>query len=125
MLAYSKTLASLQEAEKDKKAKQLKSLADLHYSKAADGFRELVAENPCEFIRVQLERVALLEFCIESKFGSMDVARPGSPMPYVFRCRERGQAEVESRRHTSPVGIPNWIHQLMPKDFRTSTIGRP
>ncbi|XP_069755798.1 erythroid differentiation-related factor 1 isoform X2 [Narcine bancroftii] len=41
--------------------KQYRSLADLHYHKAVKLF-QLLKDAPCEFLRVQLERVAFSEF---------------------------------------------------------------
>jgi len=75
------------DADKDKKARQLKQLAELHYSKATDGFRELVAENPCEFIRVQLERVALLEHSIENASSSTKQKLVHDALHLLFSCQ--------------------------------------
>lgn len=46
--------------------KQHRVLADLHYSKAVRLF-QLLKDAPCEFLRVQLERVAFAEFQMASK----------------------------------------------------------
>lgn len=50
----------------DRKAKQIKSLTDMHYQKASEGFKEIITECPSDFVRVQLERVALIENNLES-----------------------------------------------------------
>lgn len=50
--------------------KQHRVLADLHYSKAVRLF-QLLKDAPCEFLRVQLERVAFAEFQMASKSSSV------------------------------------------------------
>ncbi|OPJ84078.1 erythroid differentiation-related factor 1 isoform B [Patagioenas fasciata monilis] len=62
--------------------KQHRVLADLHYSKAVRLF-QLLKDAPCEFLRVQLERVAFAEFQMTSQnssagklktlFGALDI----------------------------------------------------
>uniref|UniRef100_A0A8B9U6T2 Erythroid differentiation regulatory factor 1 n=1 Tax=Anas zonorhyncha TaxID=75864 RepID=A0A8B9U6T2_9AVES len=62
--------------------KQHRVLADLHYSKAVRLF-QLLKDAPCEFLRVQLERVAFAEFQMASQnssagklktlFGALDI----------------------------------------------------
>ncbi|NXG31383.1 EDRF1 factor, partial [Dromaius novaehollandiae] len=62
--------------------KQHRILADLHYSKAVRLF-QLLKDAPCEFLRVQLERVAFAEFQMASQnstagklktlFGALDI----------------------------------------------------
>ncbi|XP_067389494.1 erythroid differentiation-related factor 1 [Emydura macquarii macquarii] len=49
--------------------KQHRVLADLHYSKAVKLF-QLLMDAPCEFLRVQLERVAFAEFQMASQNSS-------------------------------------------------------
>ncbi|KAF4787772.1 Erythroid differentiation-related factor 1 [Turdus rufiventris] len=49
--------------------KQHRVLADLHYSKAVRLF-QLLKDAPCEFLRVQLERVAFAEFQMASQNSS-------------------------------------------------------
>uniref|UniRef100_A0A8C8VDN5 Erythroid differentiation regulatory factor 1 n=1 Tax=Pelusios castaneus TaxID=367368 RepID=A0A8C8VDN5_9SAUR len=49
--------------------KQHRVLADLHYSKAVKLF-QLLKDAPCEFLRVQLERVAFAEFQMASQNSS-------------------------------------------------------
>ncbi|XP_062436542.1 erythroid differentiation-related factor 1 isoform X2 [Rhea pennata] len=49
--------------------KQHRVLADLHYSKAVRLF-QLLKDAPCEFLRVQLERVAFAEFQMASQISS-------------------------------------------------------
>ncbi|KAJ7405402.1 hypothetical protein WISP_139844 [Willisornis vidua] len=62
--------------------KQHRVLAELHYSKAVRFF-QLLRDAPCEFLRVQLERVAFAEFQMASQnssagklktlFGALDI----------------------------------------------------
>lgn len=60
--------------------KQHRVLADLHYSKAVRLF-QLLKDAPCEFLRVQLERVAFAEFQMASKCSSglQQLSKP--PLP--------------------------------------------
>ena len=51
---------------KEQKKKHLRSLAELHYDKAKKFFT--VVDSPCELLRVLLERVAMCEFQLLSKF---------------------------------------------------------
>ncbi len=52
----------------ERKAKHARSLAELHYVKAIDGFKELITESPLEFLRTALEQIALFEYAAESEF---------------------------------------------------------
>lgn len=52
--------------EEESRRKKIVQLSKLHYEKSAKLL--LLLEHPAEFLRVQLERVALLEFQAESKF---------------------------------------------------------
>uniref|UniRef100_A0A915HFF4 Bromodomain associated domain-containing protein n=1 Tax=Romanomermis culicivorax TaxID=13658 RepID=A0A915HFF4_ROMCU len=49
----------------DRKSKQYRSLAELHYRKSSDGFKETVIDTPVEFINIQIERAVLLEGDVE------------------------------------------------------------
>lgn len=53
----------------DARRKNYLHLANLHYERASDFMQEL--EHPVEFLRLQLERVALQEFIAESKYVSI------------------------------------------------------
>ncbi|XP_071487220.1 erythroid differentiation-related factor 1-like [Diadema antillarum] len=59
---------SLAEQSSQKKEKHTRSLSELHYAKAVKLFREL--DRPVELLRVELERVALLEHQLEGQTGA-------------------------------------------------------
>ncbi len=50
----------------EQKKKHLRTLADLHYSKACRLF--MLVDSPCELLRILLERFAMAEYQLSSKF---------------------------------------------------------
>ena len=59
----------------DQKRRHLRSLAELHYGKAYQLF--LLLDNPCELLRVQLERVAMAEHQFASKGSTQNTHKNG------------------------------------------------
>lgn len=51
----------------ERKLKQTRSLSELHYRKASDGFKETVIESPAEFIGVQIERAVFVESAVDAQ----------------------------------------------------------
>lgn len=53
-------------SSEDSRRRNYLHLANLHYERASEFMKEV--DHPVEFLRLQLERVALQEFIAESKY---------------------------------------------------------
>uniref|UniRef100_A0A8B9TSR3 Erythroid differentiation regulatory factor 1 n=1 Tax=Anas platyrhynchos TaxID=8839 RepID=A0A8B9TSR3_ANAPL len=90
--------------------KQHRVLADLHYSKAVRLF-QLLKDAPCEFLRVQLERVAFAEFQMASQnssagklktlFGALDIMVKTKCAFQLIRKELAAESEQSNTENTS------------------------
>ncbi|XP_010580271.1 PREDICTED: erythroid differentiation-related factor 1 isoform X6 [Haliaeetus leucocephalus] len=97
--------------------KQHRVLADLHYSKAVRLF-QLLKDAPCEFLRVQLERVAFAEFQMASQnssagklktlFGALDIMVKAKGAFQLIRKELVAESEQKSKDKSSAENVsPN------------------
>ncbi|XP_029886615.1 erythroid differentiation-related factor 1 isoform X3 [Aquila chrysaetos chrysaetos] len=97
--------------------KQHRVLADLHYSKAVRLF-QLLKDAPCEFLRVQLERVAFAEFQMASQnssagklktlFGALDIMVKAKGAFQLIRKELVAESEQKSNDKSSAENVsPN------------------
>ncbi|KAJ7398840.1 Erythroid differentiation-related factor 1 [Pitangus sulphuratus] len=94
--------------------KQHRVLADLHYSKAVRLF-QLLKDAPCEFLRVQLERVAFAEFQMASQnssagklktlFGALDIMTKTKGAFQLIRKELVAESEQISKDKSPAEGV--------------------
>ena len=71
----------------DQKKKHQRTLAELHYTKAARYF--ILVDSPCEMLRVQLERVAMCEFQLAGQTSPTNKLRTlHTSLKYLTDCTE-------------------------------------
>ncbi|XP_075613759.1 erythroid differentiation-related factor 1 isoform X1 [Balearica regulorum gibbericeps] len=97
--------------------KQHRVLADLHYSKAVRLF-QLLKDAPCEFLRVQLERVAFAEFQMASQnssagklktlFGALDImAKTKSAFQLIRKELVAESEQISKDKSSAENTLPN------------------
>lgn len=72
-------------SSEDPRRKNYLHLANLHYERASDFMQEL--EHPVEFLRLQLERVALQEFIAENSGFNSKVKALQSGLDLLIKCK--------------------------------------